>query len=150
MRAARDAVDDMLTVFREVEAATATLEWHGLGLTFTTPAMMMQHWTAGEVSAELKSVAPRYQAALDAARRAREKSTSGGRGYIEYWIGRLEFGIAYLRAIDSVRAAASAEAAGDRVAASKEATGAVDHVKRALGAFTASRAIVRTWARSPS
>ena len=37
------AVRDTMQMFREVEAATRTLEWHGLGLTYTAPGMMMKH-----------------------------------------------------------------------------------------------------------
>jgi hypothetical protein len=129
------AVGDMLKVFSEVEAATITLEWHGLGLTFTTPNMMMQHWTPGTMSAELKTVSPRYQAALDAARRALEKSEPAGKSYINYWIGRLEFGIAYMAAIEAVHSAATAEAAKDNTLARREATRALDLIKQALTSY---------------
>jgi hypothetical protein len=129
------AVPDMLKVFREVEAATVTLEWHGLGLTFTTPQMMMQHWTPGTMSAELKSVTPRYQAALGTARDALGKSRPAGKPYINYWIGRLEFGIDYLAAIEAVRSAATAESAKDPTGALKEATRALDLTQRALSAY---------------
>ena len=74
------------------------------GLTFTSPQMMMQHWTASPLSLELKSVIPRYQNALAAARHAVRSAQPSGRNYINYWIGRLQFGIQYLNAIEAVRA----------------------------------------------
>ncbi len=130
-----EAVDDMLKVFSEVEAATETLEWHGLGLTFTVPGMMMKHWTPGGLSPELKWVRPHYQAALDAAQIALSKTTPAGKPYIDYWVGRLEFGIQYMDAVEAVRSAATAEASGDAVGAQAEAVRALDLVTRALESF---------------
>ena len=111
------AVDDMLNVFHYVEAATQTLEWHGLGLTFTTPGMMIKHWTNEPLDSELKNVTSYYQAALEAATRALAKSTPAGQAYIRYWIGRLQFGIDYMSALNAVRSGGAAEAAGDVTAA---------------------------------
>ncbi|MGZ5566133.1 MAG: alpha-glucuronidase family glycosyl hydrolase [Limisphaerales bacterium] len=122
------AVADMLTVFHEVEAATKTLEWNGLGLTFPTPQMIMQHWTPGELSAELKSVTTHYQSALGAANNAFRKSNNP---YIAYWIGRLKFGIDYMHTIEAVRAAATAESVNN-------SSLALDEAKRALGLITAA------------
>ncbi|HYV27171.1 MAG TPA: hypothetical protein VFA77_06535, partial [Candidatus Eisenbacteria bacterium] len=129
------AVADMLKVFSEVEAATLTLEWHGLGLTFTTPQMMMQHWAPGPMSAELKSVVPRYRSALDAAGRASSKAKPTGTNYVHYWIGRLEFGIDYMNAIEAVRAAATAESTNDFSTAFNEATRALDLVTHGLTVY---------------
>ena len=131
----KDAVDDMLKVFREVEAATISLEQHGLGLTFTVPSMMMQYWTPGTLSPELKSVSPRYQNALDAARRALQKTEPSRQKYIAYWVGRLEFGIDYMKAIETVRAAATAEANKNFADAFTEATRAVELIKQGLTAY---------------
>ena len=75
------AIDSMLTVYREVEAATEMLEWHGLGLSFPTPAMMMQHWTPEPLPAELTAVTAHYEAAQTAAAEAVEKSSPAGRKY---------------------------------------------------------------------
>ncbi|MEO7298775.1 MAG: hypothetical protein ABI042_09390, partial [Verrucomicrobiota bacterium] len=129
------AVPDMLKLFSEVEAATVTLEWHGLGLTFTAPHMMMQHWTPGALSPELKSVIPHYQTALDAAQRAVGKTKPSGARYVNYWIGRLEFGIDYMNAIEAVRAAATAESNKDFSLAFTEATRAVVLIKHGLIAY---------------
>lgn len=64
-------VPDMLATFREVEAATVKLEWHGLGLTFPVPGMMMKHWKDAPMPDEWKAVRRGYQRALEHARRAR-------------------------------------------------------------------------------
>ena len=129
------AVPDLLKVFSEVEAATTTLEWHGLGLTFTDPHMITQHWSPRPLPAELKSVVTAYQAALNAARQALGKTQAGGESYVRYWIGRLEFGIAYMQAIEAVRAAAAANGAKDPAIAIREATRALDLIKRGLNAY---------------
>ncbi|HTL30670.1 MAG TPA: hypothetical protein VL282_15670, partial [Tepidisphaeraceae bacterium] len=128
-------VDEMMKVFSEVEAATVTLEWNGLGLTFTDANMMMKHWSAGELSPELKSVTPRYQAALDAARRALAKSSESGKAYVNYWIGRLQFGIDYMNAISAVKSAATLESKGDVGGAMKEGSRAIKLVKHALESY---------------
>jgi hypothetical protein len=123
------AVDDMQKVFGEVEAATKILEWHGLGLTFTVPGMMMKHWTAEPLDPELLPVVEHYQKAKDAAERAITETTPAGRPYVQYWIGRLDFGIEYMRASDALRAAATADSKADHAAA-------LEHAKESLALAT--------------
>src|SRR5206468_6160992 len=72
------AVEPMLTVFREVEAATRLLEWHGLGLAFPVPGMMLKHWTPGPLPAELVEVRAAYRRGQHAARQARGATTPAG------------------------------------------------------------------------
>ena len=105
------AVTDMLEMFRELENATVILEKHGLGLTFPVPGMITKHWTSQAMPEKILEVQQGYQRALAAARRARAKSSEGGQTYVDYWIGRFEFGAGYLDTVKTVRAAASAEAA---------------------------------------
>jgi len=129
-------VEEMLTVFREVEATTVGLEWHGLGLTFPVPGMMMKHWTPGPLPPELVADRESYERALEAARHARPQATSEeGRAYVEYWIGRLEFGIGYLDTIEHVREAATAESAGDGSEAARCTEAAVESARKALEAY---------------
>ena len=78
--AARRAIDDMLTVFREVEAATVQLEWHGLGFAFPVPGMIMKHWQPAATAAGTR----RGERALPAGAGGREtgpakESRRGGR-----------------------------------------------------------------------
>lgn len=130
----RGCVEDMLTVFHEVEAATVILEQHALGVTFPVPGMMMKHWTDEPFSDGLAEVRDCYSRALNAARSAGTKTEKAGRGYVDYWIGRLEFGIAYLDAVELVRSAAAAHAAGRIGDAEGLAGDALDTVRRAIEA----------------
>ena len=129
------AVDDMVMVFQTVDETTIELETHGLGLTFPVPGMVMKHWTATPMSAELILDKAAYQRALSAARDAREKSQASGHSYVDYWIGRLEFGIGYLQMIAAVRRGAIAEAEGDTTKALHHASNALETAHRALTAY---------------
>jgi hypothetical protein len=106
------SVDDLLDVWREVQEATVTLEQHALGLAFPTPQMLMKHWIPEAFPEPVETVRSAYTRALAAAERALSKSVPRGREHARYWIGRLEFGIAYLDAVENVRKAARMEAAG--------------------------------------
>ena len=103
------AVVPMLEAFAELEATTLLLESQG-GLTFPTPAMMRVHWRPGEISDSHRRMREGYQRALDAVRRApRDGMRSQGGAYVDYWIGRLEFGVGFFDTIEGARRAASAE-----------------------------------------
>ena len=128
-------VDEMLTVFREVEATTIALEDHGLGLTFPVPGMMMKHWTPAPMSEALIEDRRGYQRALDAARRALAHASPEGRQYVDYWIGRLEFGIGYLDAVEAVRLGAIAEADGEPEQALRHTQRAAEAARGALEAY---------------
>ena len=131
----KDCIDDMLTTFREVEAATVALETHGLGLTFPVPGMLTKHWTPQPMSDELVEDRQGYQRALDAAYRARKKVQPSGQNYVDYWIGRLKFGIGYLDMIAAVRRAAIAETNGKPVDALQNAETALVTAREALEAY---------------
>ena len=128
-------IEDMLTMFREVENTTVALEAHGLGLTFPVPGMLTKHWTPQPMSDELVEDRQGYQRALDGACRARSKTQSSGQSYIDYWIGRLKFGIGYLDMIAAVRRAAIAEANGKPVDAIQNAETALVAAREALEAY---------------
>jgi len=129
----------MLEAYRELEAVTVALEEHGLGLTFPVPGMMMKHWTPGSFSSQLAEDREGYRRALSAVRRTPEPSRPEGKAYIDYWIGRLEFGIAYLDTIEAVRKAATAEQAakeakekGDKRSYRAQSTEAIEQAQVAL------------------
>ncbi len=130
-----ECVEDMLTTFREVEGTTIALEDHGLGLTFPVPGMLTKHWTPQPISDELVEDRHGYQRALDAAYRAREKAQPSGQNYVDYWVGRLRFGIGYLDMIASVRRAAIAEANGQPAEAIQHAETALATARQALEAY---------------
>ena len=129
------AVPEMLTVLAEVEAATIDLEWHGLGLTFPVPGMIMKEWTPSLMPPELLKVRERYQKALDAARRAMDKAPANRRDYAAYWVGRLEFGVGYLDAVALVRQAAMAEKQNDPRGAALHAQNALAAVRTAIESY---------------
>ncbi len=130
----RGCVEDMLAVFHEVEAATVVLEQHALGVAFPVPGMMMKHWTDEPFSAGLAEVRGCYSRALSAARSASRKTAESGREYVDYWVGRLEFGVEYLNAVELVRRAARADAGGLGGDAAELAKDALDTVRRAIEA----------------
>lgn len=128
-----DCVQDMLTVFREVEQTTVDLEWHGLGLTFPVPGMIAKEWTPHPLAAELAAVRCRYQRALATTRQALGKTKDDqGRRYVDYWIGRLEFGSGYLDMVEAVRRAAVAESEKKPAEALRQAETALSLARRAL------------------
>jgi hypothetical protein len=129
------ATDDMLAVFREVEEATVRLEWHGLGFTFPVPGMIMQHWQPRPLPAELAGVRDHYVRALAAARRARQKATPEGQSAVDYWVGRLEFGVGYFDTVHAVRRAARAESDKKPAEALRQAEAALRHARTALEAY---------------
>ncbi len=130
-----ECVEEMVTVFREVESTTVALEAHGLGLTFPVPGMLTKHWTPQPMSDELVEDRQGYQRALDAAFRAREKAQPSGQSYVDYWIGRLKFGIGYLDMIAAARRAAIAEADQRPTEAIRQAEIALATACQALQAY---------------
>ncbi|MFV2070350.1 MAG: hypothetical protein ACC645_25570, partial [Pirellulales bacterium] len=119
----QEAVEPMLEAFRELEAVTVALEDHGMGLAFPWPGMMTQYWTP----APLEKVRPEdgagYRRALAAVRKTPVPSRPEGQAYIQYWIGRLEFGVGYLDVIEAVKKAAIAEKAAANARAKGDAHG---------------------------
>ncbi|NUQ64277.1 MAG: hypothetical protein HUU20_17545 [Pirellulales bacterium] len=134
-RCGEASVNDMLELFREVETATVALEWHGLGFTFPVPGMITKHWQPEPLAEELAAVRGHYQRALAAARRAGQTSSAEGRPYVDYWTGRLEFGIGYFDAVHSFRLAAKANHDGRKADAIQHAQSALDHARSALDAY---------------
>jgi hypothetical protein len=128
-------VAPMLAVFREVEATTVNLELNASSLTFPVPGMIMKHWIAKPMPEAWAEARAGYRRALESARRARAVSTTVGRNYIDYWIGRLQFGIGYFDAIEVVRRAALAEAAGRNGDVSSAASTALDNAREAIAAY---------------
>ncbi|MCX7427284.1 MAG: hypothetical protein NTW96_16855 [Planctomycetia bacterium] len=129
------AVPDMLAMFEAVEKTSILLEWDGLGLGFPVPDMMMKHAQPGPMPEYCVEARRGYQNALEAAHRARQKTPDGRAGYIDYWIGRLEFGVGYFDAIDAMHRGATAEQAGQRAEAIQRADEALAHARAALESY---------------
>jgi hypothetical protein len=125
----------MLEVFREVEAATVALEWEGLGFMFPVPGMFAKHWDPVPLPRNIAVVRDRYARALAAAVKARDSSTPDGRCHVDYWIGRLEFGIGYFDVVEAYRRAALADKQARRSDALREAQAALDLARTAIEAY---------------
>ena len=129
-------VDDMLEVFREVEKVTISLEWHNLSFAFPVPDSILKfHWGSRPMSPELVKNRCGYSRALEAAQRAQEKVSDSGRAYVDYWVGRLEFAIEYLNAVESLRRAAKADRSNDGPEAIRQMESAIAAAKRSISAF---------------
>lgn len=87
------------------------------------------------LAVELSRVRDHYERALTAARRAREKVSRRGQSIVDYWIGRLEFGIGYFDVVQTVRRAARAEAEGQPQEARRQAEVALKQACAALEAY---------------
>lgn len=103
--------DEMVAMFREIEAATLKLEWDGLGMSFPVPGLIVNQ--TGPMPESWKQIREDYRRALGHAKSAKAA----------YWIGRLEFGIAALDAMEAVRN-------GDREAARTKTREAIEAYAR--------------------
>ncbi len=148
----KQSVSAMLEAFRELEETTVLLELECLGISFATPAMINQHMQVAAMPAPYLEARDGYRRALTAARRARESTRPAGEAFVEYWIGRLEFGIGYFDCIEAARramslkaAAAEAEKAGEAELAKKKHAEAAKAMRRAVGI---SRSMLESYARA--
>lgn len=125
-------VEPMLEAFREIESVTSALEDHGMGLTFPWPGMMMQHWNPDPLTKASPEDLAGYRRALTAVQRAPLPSKPEGEAYVKYWIGRLEFAILYLEAIQTVKEAALAEQAASQSQAQSQMPAHQQHLEDAV------------------
>ncbi len=145
----REAVAPMTEAFRELEAVTSALEDHGMGITFPVGTVMTHQWDPSPFSKEYSADREGYRRALAAVRKVPEPSRPEGKEYVRYWIGRLEFAVAYFDVLEIVKkggaaekAAQDAKAKGDKEAmkrhlneAARQAEIARDTVFRSIEAF---------------
>lgn len=97
----------------------------------------MKYWRPGPVPTYLAAARNGYRRALAAAERAREKATPGGRPYVDFWVGRLEFAAGYTETVQGVHLGGAAEMTNDY-------RGALQHAEAALGSL---RAALEAYAR---
>jgi hypothetical protein len=126
------AVEPMLDAFREIESVTTALEDHGMGLTFPSPGMMMQHWTPEPLTMTRPQDRAGYARALAAAERVPLPARPEGQAYVRYWIGRLEFAVKYLDAVQAVKDAAIAEQAANDAKAKGDLQAYKNHLAEAV------------------
>ena len=133
----KESVADMLEMLRELEAVTVNLEAHGQGLSFPIPGMIMGKWKPDPMPSHFVKDRDGYRRALGAALRARDKSSESGKQYIDFWIGRLKFGIGYLDTVESVRRAAMAEEKKDNTQAQRHVAIALVSAFEAIESYAA-------------
>ncbi len=107
----KEAIEPMLEAFRQIEAVTEALERDDLGIGFPVPNMILRHWSPGPIEPRYVENREGYRRALAAVRKASESTEEGGRAYVRYWVGRLEFGIGFFDTIEAIKRAATAEQA---------------------------------------
>ncbi|MCF6286373.1 MAG: hypothetical protein L3K26_14450, partial [Candidatus Hydrogenedentes bacterium] len=127
------AVKPMLEAFRELEATTIALEDHGMGLAFPWPGMVMiSHWQPRPFEKLMPEDVAGYKRALAAVRNVPTPSRPEGKAYLRYWEGRLDFGVGYLEALQSVKQGAIAEKAAHDARDAGDKQGYRDNLGEAL------------------
>jgi len=143
-----EAWRDVASALEDVEAVTTSLELDevGLGLTFPVPGMMAKHWSSAPLPQELSLYREGYRRALGRLRGALGKAEAG-KPFVAYWIGRLEFGVGYLDAVERVRRAAALEDRAHRATGPEDARLRQEALDEARGALEAARDALEAYAR---
>jgi hypothetical protein len=130
-----------------VEGVTRDLELGqlGLGLTFPVPGMMSKHWRPGPFNEELVRDREGYERAIRLLRKAPGNAGPNGNRFLEYWMGRLEFGISYLNVVEAVMRAASMEEEIGRKPDDREAHREL--ICEVEGALELARSAIESYAR---
>ena len=131
----KDCVKDILAGLQELEDTTVLMEMNCMGLAFATPAMFAGHMAAGPMNADYATIREGYRRALSAMQRAKSITRKAGEPFIDYWIGRLEFGIGYFDCIEATRRAFSLKAEGKNAEAAEEIEHAVDISRSMLESY---------------
>jgi len=114
-------MEPMLDALGQVEKATLLLEQHALSFAFPVKGMMMKHWTEKPLPTQIMEVKTSYEQALASVRAARAKVPASKRKALDYWIGRLEYGIQYIEAAALLHDGALAQSRGNRSEALRDA-----------------------------
>lgn len=133
----KECANYMMTVFREVESVTTYLGDSNMNFSKERRGTLMKYWRPGPVPTYLAAARNGYRRALAAAERAREKAAPGGRSYVDFWVGRLEFAAGYTETVQGVHLGGAAEMTNDY-------RGALQHAEAALGSL---RAALEAYAR---
>ncbi len=120
--------ENIMTAFHEIECVTTYLGDSNMNFSKERRGTLMKYWRPGPVPAYLAAVKNGYQRALVAAERAREKAIPGGRAYVDFWVGRLEFAARYAETVQEVHYGGAAEMANDY-------RGALHYAERANGSL---------------
>ena len=131
------SVEPALRCFDLLEKITLRLDDHGLGFGFPVPTLMTKHYDAGGLSDEIKQDHQTYREALALMESARRQCQPQGRAYLDYFVGRLQFGVFYLDAADAFGATSVAEKANQPDKALQHANSACRSIRRALESYVA-------------
>jgi len=128
---------ELLTTMHSVDAATVVWERDDEFIAVPVPKMLMRQWKAGPVPDYLEENRKNYEQGWKAAQRAVSAATPKGKTYAEYWAKRMEFSVKYVMAVESVRRAATAEAAHQTGQAVEETTKALATLRESIEAYAA-------------
>ena len=127
------AEDELIECFNILDEVTIGLGDHGLGIGFPIPSMCIGRWVGGgALSEDLVKDREQWRKALQHAREARRLATRG-HDYIDYLVGRLEFGIGYLDCVDRIMRAGEANKQMDRAGTVRHLEAAVELAKHIIG-----------------
>jgi hypothetical protein len=132
-----ESAKDMLIAFHDVESANLTVAMtrERARFAYYVPGMLMKYWKPGPVPDFILEVQRNYEAALQAAMRARKKAKPEGSWWPDFWVGRLEFALGYVKTVESVIRSATAEAANNRAESLREAKKALQTVRQGTEAY---------------
>ena len=130
-----ECAQEMLAALHEAEAATLNVATNQTDFGYYVPNMIMKFWKPGPAAPYLVELQPQYERALDAARRAQAKASPEGRWYTDYWVGRLEFALGYVKTVVAVQRAAAAEAAHNSVECREQTEKALQTLSQATEAY---------------
>lgn len=133
-----EAVDDLLALWAEVEAATQIFEVHHLGVMFPVPYLFEAHYKPWGLPDTLQKVHGHYRKALDLARQARAKASGRSPEYAAHWEYRLESAVLLMDALVEIKRAAILEEKGSLAEACDAARGALPIVASAMEAYAKS------------
>jgi hypothetical protein len=128
---------DLLTTMHSIDAATVVWERVDQHFTSPVPDMLMTHWIAGPLPDYLEENRKNYEQGWKAAQRAALAATPEGKSYAEYWAKRMEFSVKFIMVVESVRRAATAEAAHQTRQAVEETIKAQTLLKESIEAYAA-------------
>jgi hypothetical protein len=131
----KECAEHMIIAFREIESVTTYLADSNMNFSKERPGTLMKYWRPWPVPTYLAAVKNGYKRALAEARRAREKATPGGRSYVDFWMGRLEFAVAYADVVESVHRGGAAEMHNDYRSALQHAERALNTLRQAIEAY---------------
>jgi hypothetical protein len=117
-----------------IEEAAEIIDKNDPDFAHPVPGVVMKHYKAGAPPAWWKEARDRYAGAMNEMYRGIQRARGGARPVLLYHAKRLEFAFHYLNAIEAVRLAGQAKAAGDREKQRQQLEAATEAMYNALSA----------------